>query len=177
MEGQAPEARAPAVQEIEREIARLHEAHAPLLLRYATAATGDSEAARDAVQESYFRYFLARQSGVEIANAKAWLYRVLRNYLLDQGRKRRGHVEIEVEAAGLAADQTSNPESTAARKQARRQMEGHLSRQERECVRMREDGFSYREIAETLNVQVGTVGAVLSRTIQKLKEFGERGKR
>ncbi len=40
--------------------------------------------AQDALQEVFLRFFIARSSGQDIQNGKSWLYRVLRNYLLDR---------------------------------------------------------------------------------------------
>ena len=57
--------------------------HSVGLFRYAAVTVRNREGAQDAVQEVFLRYFIARSQGQKIQNRRAWLYRVLRNYLLD----------------------------------------------------------------------------------------------
>src|SRR5215469_7004253 len=76
-----------ATPELEQELLRLYKEHASALSRYATAFAQNQEGARDAVQEVFLRYFIERRYGRIIENPRAWLYHVLRNYLLDWRRR------------------------------------------------------------------------------------------
>ena len=72
---------------LEEELSELYEQHAPALVRSATAFAGDAEAARDAVQDCFMRYFELRRGGMKMKKPKAWLARVVKNQLIDEGRK------------------------------------------------------------------------------------------
>ena len=82
---------------IDQEVIDHYAHHGPSLLRYAIAIAGDGGHAQDALQETFLRYFVARSEDRQIANPKAWLFRVLRNYILDtlKAPHRRNEVAIE----------------------------------------------------------------------------------
>jgi len=83
--------------EIEREIVDLYEREAGGLLRYARALAANPEMAHDALQEAFFRLFLCRSAGQRIRSPKGWLFRVARNYVLDQ-KKAGSRNEVGMEA-------------------------------------------------------------------------------
>ena len=66
-----------------------YEEHAAGLLRYATILSKDRATAQDAVQETFLRFLVFRSHGQTVENEKAWLYRVLKNYLLDRMKHRQ----------------------------------------------------------------------------------------
>jgi RNA polymerase sigma-70 factor (ECF subfamily) len=76
---------------IEREIHDIYAKEAPSMLRYAFAVAGTREAAQDAVQEAFLRFFVVWSAGQEIRCPKAWLFRVLHNHALDQKRAGSRH--------------------------------------------------------------------------------------
>ena len=69
--------------DIEQELAQIYTETAPGLFRYAVTLIRDRETSRDALQEVFLKYFIARRNGQRFDNPKAWLFRILRNYLLD----------------------------------------------------------------------------------------------
>ena len=50
-----------------------------------------------------------------------------------------------------------------------RQALGGLSPRELECLRLRQDGLNYKEIAKVLGIDSGTVGALLARGLKKIR--------
>ncbi len=96
--------------ELERELYQLYQENAPGLLRYAAPMAGGAEAAQDAVQEAFLRYFLARDAGQRMRKPRAWLYHVLRNVLLDQRRVAEWRKEIGLDQVPDRADQQQDPE-------------------------------------------------------------------
>ena len=48
-----------------------------------------------------------------------------------------------------------------------------MSDRELDCLLLRAEGLEYEEIAETMGVRSGTVGALLSRAQHKLRPSGE----
>ena len=81
----------PSAGGIEQEIADLYEKEAGGILRYAGVVAGNIETAHDALQEAFFRFFLCRTAGQQIRSPKAWLFRVARNYVLDQKKAGARH--------------------------------------------------------------------------------------
>ena len=164
---------------LEQEIARLYSAEAPGLLRYAATVAGNPETAQDALQEAFFRFFIARSAGRRFQSPKAWLFRVVRNYILDQKRS-SSRSEIGIE---LALNLPSQPDPASGITSAgllERAAQMGLSAREAECFRLRSEGLRYEEIADVLGLQCGTVGAVLARAHGKIRRaLGEecRGSR
>ncbi|MFE2751817.1 sigma-70 family RNA polymerase sigma factor [Actinosynnema sp. NPDC059335] len=73
----------------------LHDEHAPALWRYVRRLTGDDELSRDVVQEALLRAWRnpkVLEQGA--AAARAWLYTVARNVVIDERRSARARWEI-----------------------------------------------------------------------------------
>jgi RNA polymerase sigma-70 factor (ECF subfamily) len=156
--------------ELEREVADLYEVHAARLLSYAGSLTRDPDIARDAVQEVFLRFFVERRYGNCIENPRAWLYRVLRNYLLDRFATSAMKCEVSSEDTDGVPDSRGDPETMVQRTQAAQEIASRLTSRELECLRLRTEGFSYEEIAAVLGVRPGTVSALLPRVYSKLRK-------
>jgi DNA-binding NarL/FixJ family response regulator len=52
--------------------------------------------------------------------------------------------------------------------QMAREIAARLTDREMDCLRLRAQGSGYAEIAETLGIRIGTVGALLARAQKKL---------
>ncbi|MGQ0743996.1 MAG: sigma-70 family RNA polymerase sigma factor [Acidimicrobiales bacterium] len=148
--------------------------------------------AEDLVQETYLKAYRAYERFEEGTNLKAWLYRILTNTYINIYRaKRRRPEETDIDdvesfylyrrlggaqAASLsqsAEDQVLDRLSEAEVKSA---IEA-LPEQFRMAVLLSDvEGFSYKEIAEILDIPIGTVMSRLHRgrrALQKrLYEFG-----
>jgi len=155
---------------IEQEVVDVYEQEAGGLLRYARALAANPETARDAVQEAFFRFFLSRSAGQRIRSPKGWLFRVARNYVLDQ-KKAGARNEVGVESLQNVAGPA---EQTGADGRALELLQGlrqiGLSPREMECVRLRMEDLRYEEIAVVLGLQAGTVGALLTRAHGKIRK-------
>jgi DNA-directed RNA polymerase specialized sigma24 family protein len=95
---------------VEGEVIDLYQDNASGLFRFAEALVRNREMAQDALQEVFLRYFVARSSGQEIQNGKAWLYRVTRNYLLDRMKEAAFKNKASLEEAEVIPDGSSDPE-------------------------------------------------------------------
>jgi RNA polymerase sigma-70 factor (ECF subfamily) len=161
------------VNDMEREMAELYRGHAPGLLRYAFGLIHDTGGAQDALQEIFLRYFVARSEGRKFDDARAWLFRVLRNHLLDTLKSASVKNEIAIDGTHDSADNYNDPEKHYQRREMARELTRMLAPRELECVRLRAEGLSYDEIAEVLHLQQGTVGATLARAHKKIRRaFG-----
>lgn len=154
--------------ELECEVAALYSAHARELHRFAALILRQQDGASDAVQEAFLRYFAERKCGGSIENPRAWLYRVLHNYLLDRQAKAAIKREVASEDVVEPLDGAHDPEVRVARSQAARQIARDLTGREFECLLLRAEGLSYEEMATALGIRSGTVGALLARVRRKL---------
>ena len=152
--------------------------------------------AEDLVQETYLKAYRAFGSFKEGTNLKAWLYRILTNTFINSYRARRrrpeqtelGDVEdlylyrrlggLEAVTAGRSAEEEVLEHFTDGDVKAAVEA---LPEQFRMAVLLADvEGFSYKEIADILDVPIGTVMSRLHRgrtALQKtLHDFGrERG--
>ncbi len=154
---------------VKGEVVELYRLHAAGLYRYAVALAHDADAARDAVQETFLRYYQARVQGTAIQTEAAWLFRVLRNFVLDQHRGPAGRETVELETLKDRADERQDVEEAAGRQEVAARALSLLSPRELECLRLRTQGLRYGEIAEILDIETGTVGALLARGLHKLR--------
>jgi len=157
---------------LEQEVVRLYQEHASALSRYAASFAQNQDGARDAVQEVFLRYFMERRYGREIGNPRAWLYHVLRNYLLDVHRT-VAEREVIAEDLDQMPGSQQNPERILHRTELARELESLLSSREYECVRLRAEGLEYSEIGEAMGIRTGTVGALLARAQNKIRRSAE----
>jgi RNA polymerase sigma-70 factor (ECF subfamily) len=152
--------------------------------------------AEDLVQETYLKAYRAFDSFQEGTNLKAWLYRILTNTFINSYRARRRRPEqtelddvedlylyrrlggLEAVTAGRSAEEEVLDHFTEG--EVKSAVES-LPDQFRMAVLLADvEGFSYKEIADILDVPIGTVMSRLHRgrkALQKtLHDFGkERG--
>jgi len=159
----------PVSAEIEAEIIHLINKYAGELTRYAAAMAHERTLAQDEVQEAFFRYFIARSGGQQIRNARAWLFRVLKNHLMDSRRKRGSIPAVDLKSAMDIEDEKQNLALDYEQDEKVRLALSSLSPRERECVRLRLMGFSYGEIAGILRIRPGTVASLLARGLDKIR--------
>jgi RNA polymerase sigma-70 factor, ECF subfamily len=154
---------------LDQELAELYRKHSAALLRHGSLFAPGTEAAHDAVQETFLRYFMERRSGRTIANPAGWLFVVMRNYLLGRlKREQQAHEVVDADLEHMAATQR-DPEAMCVQSELTSRLSERLTAREMECVTLRAGGLSYQEIAEIMAVRPGTVGAVLSRVQKKLR--------
>jgi RNA polymerase sigma-70 factor (ECF subfamily) len=161
--------------ELEHEVAGLFVEHAARLLRYAETLTRNRDTARDAVQEVFLRYFAERRYGNRVDNPRAWLYRVVHNHLLDRLARAATRCEVSAEGADEVPDRRADAQMQLEQTETARQIASRLTPRELDCLRLRAEGCSYQEIAETLGVRPGTVGALLPRAYAKLRDGAAEG--
>lgn len=145
------------------------------LISYAREITGDLEAARDAVQETFLR--LSRQDVGKLEPRLApWLFFVCRNCALDHVRKVVRFTGDSGENERASDDPSPAASAMASEESARlRELVSRLPRQQRELIKLKfEGGLSYKEMAEVLKTSVSTVGVQLHGAIQTLRQHWNR---
>lgn len=149
--------------------------HYPGLVRYCHRLTGDRDAAEDVAQESMFRLFGNGLRGTH-GGVRAWLFKTATHLVRDRYRvetNRRRLLEIHP----VRPEQSEAPDRQVERHEAREMARAALdtlSPRDREVLLMRYSGFSYREIAEALDLAEGSVGTTLSRAERRFEEAVRR---
>src|SRR5206468_1242356 len=170
--------------------------HMGSLYTAALRMTRSPSDAEDLVQETYLKAYRAFESFQEGTNLKAWLYRILTNTFINSYRAKKRRPEqteidevedlylyrrlggLEAAAAGRSAEDEVMDLFTDT--EVKSAIES-LPDQFRMAVLLADvEGFSYKEIAEILDIPIGTVMSRLHRgrkALQKsLFDFGkERG--
>jgi RNA polymerase sigma-70 factor, ECF subfamily len=168
--------------------------HMPSLYTAALRMTRNPADAEDLVQETYLKAYRAFNSFTEGTNLKAWLYRILTNTYINTYRAKKRRPEesdiddlenfylyrrlggLEGATAGRSAEDEVLDHFTET--EVKEAIEA-LPEQFRMAVLLGDvEGFSYKEIAEILDVPIGTVMSRLHRgrrALQKrLYEFGRQ---
>jgi len=149
----------------------------PSLYGAALRLTRNAADAEDLVQETYLRAFRGFAGFQEGTNLKAWLYRILTNSFINTYRKKQrepqtvegpddidewylfdrlGARSVEESAESTVLDQIPDAEVKAALES--------LPENFRLAVLLADvEGFSYKEIAEIMDVPIGTVMSRLHR--------------
>jgi RNA polymerase sigma-70 factor, ECF subfamily len=156
--------------EIEQEVLAAYDQFAANLFRYARALGKDTELARDAVQEAFLRYFLSLSEGEIIYHNKSWIFRVARNYVLDRLKEYayRNCISLDTKEMASLPDPRQAREDHAWEEQLDQALSS-LSPRELECLRLRAEGLKNKEIAEVLNLRLGTIGTLMARGLNKIR--------
>jgi RNA polymerase sigma factor (sigma-70 family) len=152
-----------------REVTSLYLERAAEFRNYAISLVHDEELALDALQEAFMRYFAALCDGARIHAPRAWVYRVMHNYLSDRQKEYRVRNETSIDYISTRLCQKENPERKCLHRELWGLVRNTLTAREYACFRLRSDGLRYDEIAATLRVRSGTVGALLSRAVRKMR--------
>jgi RNA polymerase sigma-70 factor (ECF subfamily) len=149
--------------------------------RVAYRLLGNEADALDAVQEGFIKTLTHLGSFQGRSSFKTWLLRVVSNAALDLGRQRGRREALSLDALGgpereemqpLAADLTSQ---SLERSDLRRQLDeafATLPEPQRVTFVLHADAeLSYREVADTLGISIGTVMSRLFYARQKLRVY------
>jgi RNA polymerase sigma-70 factor (ECF subfamily) len=147
--------------------------------RVAHRLLGNEADALDAVQEAFVKALVHLPSFQGRSSFKTWLLRVVSNAALDLGRRRGRRETLSLYAAGPKAKEEyeplTHPEPGARlqRQDLRRKLQealAHLPAAQRQTfVLHAEAELSYREVAETLGISIGTVMSRLYYARQRLR--------
>ena len=147
------------------------------LLAFARHHSGDLDTARDAVQDTFLRYFKNPPSG-ELEGLAPWLFTVCRRVIIDHQRKHQRIVPMNAATAltfdNHIDDTTASPAAALEEKDDSNRLRGlvkSLPERQRELVRLKfEGGLSYRDIAAATGLTVSNVGTLLHHAVQSLRE-------
>lgn len=152
------------------------------LYNFAFHLTYNEEDANDLVQETYLKAFRFIDKYVSGTNAKAWLFKILKNAFINQYRKkskRPQQVDYEEIATYQDSEEGSYTDFTDLRQEIFEGMMGDeitiainsLPVDFRTVILLCDiEGFTYEEIAKIIDIPIGTVRSRLHRARNMLKE-------
>lgn len=140
------------------------------------------EAARDAAQETFIKAHRELSHFEGKSKFKTWLYRITVNTAIDEQRRKKPLESLDAtdasdddEAPVIIKDTAADPSQKAEQSELRgfiMQALEALSTDHRAVLVLREfQGLSYEEIAEALNVEIGTVMSRLFYARKKMAEI------
>src|SRR6184192_607618 len=142
---------------------QLIDTHYQALYRYAYRLSGSSADAEDLTQEAFGKALARLPQLRDPDRAKAWLFRILRNAYLHRVRDQKRHRVIPLDAVGDLPEQTADemPDIDPARLQQALNELDEVFRTP--IILFYFEEFSYRDIAEQMDLPIGTVMSRLAR--------------
>jgi RNA polymerase sigma-70 factor (ECF subfamily) len=136
---------------------------------------GDYDEATDTAQEVFLSAYKSIQQFRGDANFATWLYRIAFNHASTRRKslsaKRQRQVALEDDA--VVVDSAANPETSAEQKEIQQYVQqalNSLDGDDAQIILLRDlQDVSYHDIAQTLDVPVGTVKSRLHRARQALR--------
>lgn len=157
--------------EFSRELIGLEES----MERFARYLTYNVDEAKDLLQDTYLKALSYRDKFVEFTNLKAWTFAIMRNTFINNYRKsvREKTIFDNSETVfllnNLTESQLSKPESEIIYKEINNDIDA-LADEFKIPFRMHTEGYKYQEIAENLNLKIGTVKSRIFLARKKLME-------
>jgi len=156
----------------EERFTELFESHFPKVFRILDRLSGDPEMAADLSQEAFVRLY--RRGSLPDSPA-SWLVSVAMNLLRNEmgKRSRRFRLLSLFRAEASIADAAPSPAGAALAEGERRQVQAALDRlpdRDRRLLLLKAEGFSYREIAEALNLNPASMGTLIARAKERFRQ-------
>ena len=163
------------------DLIRKHEKRA---YQYAFRLTSNPEEAGDVVADAFVRVYSALHNFKGQSAFTTWLYRILTNCFLDMRKREKSRPTTSLEAALVTdegdlerqvQDDSPTPHAEAEKSERERAVEkavGHLPEYQQAMIMMYHvENLSYEEIAEALDLPIGTVKSRLNRARLSLREL------
>ena len=141
------------------------------LMRYATRLMGDSERAKDVVQDTFLRLCQAEPKEIE-GHLVQWLFTVCRNRALDIRRKEQRMTPMQTDAvAGHSAAAASEQFETKQQASQLLSLLGGLPENQQEVLRLKfQSDLSYADIAKVTGLTPTNVGYLIHVGIKQLRQ-------
>jgi len=164
--------------------------HIDSMYNFAYRLTFDEDDAKDLVQDTYLKAYRFINSFQQGTNAKAWLFRILKNSFINDFRKKSkqpSKVDYQEVETFYNSDEIDEPITTDLRLDTVKDMIGDevsialnsLAVDFRTVIILCDlEGFTYEEMAKILDIPIGTVRSRLHRARNllkdKLKEYAQK---
>jgi RNA polymerase sigma-70 factor (ECF subfamily) len=146
----------------------IYQRHYPELVRYAASVCKDLQQAEDVAQEVFLKALQSADVFEDLSDAqqRAWLYRALKNYMIDCFRR----AKLESEYLDMIPEEAAYDDSRI-QETENQLLLATLAPQDRMLFHLRyEEGYNASELSEMLGLPPGTIRARLSRCRMILKK-------
>ena len=152
-----------------RRVQELVDAHYRALYRYAYRLSGSAAEAEDLTQDAFCKAQMQLHQLRDPDRVKPWLFTILRNAYLHRIRNEHSHRNVSLNAVGDLSEPTavSPPEIDA--EELQRALNELPEAFRTAVILFYFEEFSYRDIADQLNVPMGTVMSRLARAKAHLR--------
>lgn len=171
--------------EVHQAFSKAYERYSDELFRHCSLRLSDRERALEITQEAFLRTWDYLSRGQEIQELRPFLYRTLKNLIIDEYRKMKSYSleamideeEGETVETLLPQDESNTLEAAVNRFEGKQALDmlGKLPDTYKEVLILRYvNGFSPKEIAEELSESENTVSVRIHRALKKLRELLEK---
>ena len=144
------------------------------LFRFALNIVKDEDLAKDVVQECLIKVWEKRNDLKLVNNLEAWCMQVTKNKALDKLRSKHMSRTDLFEVKLDTRKERDTPYVVTEREDVMGRIKGliaQLPERQREVMQLRDiEGYTYKEIGETLEIDINLVKTNLFRARRKLKE-------
>ncbi|MFH5834343.1 RNA polymerase sigma-70 factor [Halalkalibaculum sp. DA3122] len=144
---------------------------------FARSYVGSVEEAEDIVQEVFLNIWAQRESWDPPGTVKSYLFTAVKNKALNVIRHQRVIDETEDEVAQRFEElkETDDSKSDAEIRKLRQDIEEGINQLPPRCRQIfllnRRSGLTYAEIAEVLDLSIGTVNTQMGRALKRLRDY------
>lgn len=143
------------------------------LFRLACLYLDNSADAEDVTQEVFLRAYKGLPRFAFKSSPFTWMFRVLKNVCSEYNRKHKRHSNSSEPASHIEVADPRSTESDICVTEIRQLVE-KLPRRQRDVIILRIfEGFSIEQTARIMNCRPGTVKALQSKAVTKLKDIVE----
>ena len=148
------------------------------LERFAMSLTMNREDANDLVQETYLKALTYREKFMNNTNLKAWVYTIMKNSFINNYRRTARENTTFDNTKDLYYLNNSNlgnessPETTLSVSE----IQAHIDKLDDDLripFQMHQEGYKYKEIADEMNLKIGTVKSRIFFSRKKLMDVIE----
>jgi RNA polymerase sigma factor (sigma-70 family) len=145
------------------------------LFRYLDRLSGEPDLAADLAQEAFVRLY---RRGAAPDSPEAWLITVAMNLLRNARSKSARRLELLTaeRSTGVLSDPAPVPGESTDDAESRRRVRAALDalpERERQLLLLKAEGYSYRDIAQALDLGETSVGTLLARAKEAFRNFYE----
>lgn len=145
------------------------------LRSFAMSFTRNREEANDLTQETMMKAIVYRSQYTPQTNFKAWVFTIMRNIFINQYRRKVKRATIfdysnESYLLNQVQESNWNPSKWLMAKELKNHIR-NLGEEYRKPFQMHYDGYKYQEIAEELNIPIGTVKSRIFIARKKLMDL------
>ncbi|MBI2924020.1 MAG: RNA polymerase sigma factor [Planctomycetes bacterium] len=151
-------------------LALLYGRFRPLVFSAAFRITGDANVAEDVVQETFLQVREALPRWRPQARLSTWIYRIAVNEALDEKRRSRRRPVPESGCAEPIPERAAAPSDPGVSDRIHDAVAQLPAREKAVFVLRHYEGMALAEIAEVLDVALGTVKATLHHALSKLAD-------